>query len=96
MANKVTIFGKNTWPHTIKAREAYQAKGIEVDYVDIFSSQDKLESMLKYSGGERKVPVIVDQGKITVGYQGGAWRVWCNRGRGPLSWRYPKNVFFRL
>ncbi len=40
--------------------------------MDVFSGQDELESMLKYSGGERKVPVIVDQDKITVGYQGGA------------------------
>ncbi len=47
MASKVIIFGKNTWPYTLKAREAYQAKGIDVDYVDVFSGQDNLERMLK-------------------------------------------------
>ena len=40
--------------------------------MDVFSGQDKLERMLTYSRGERKVPVIVDKEKVTVGYQGGA------------------------
>jgi len=26
--------------------------------------------MLKYSGGQRKVPVIVEGGKVTIGYGG--------------------------
>jgi len=26
--------------------------------------------MLKYSGGQRKVPVIVEDGKVTIGYGG--------------------------
>ena len=29
-----------------------------------------LEEMLKYSGGLRKVPVIVEGGKATIGYGG--------------------------
>lgn len=29
-----------------------------------------MEEMLKYSGGERKVPVIVEDGRATVGYGG--------------------------
>ena len=31
---------------------------------------DKLPTMLKYSDGNRKVPVIVENGKVTIGYQG--------------------------
>jgi len=27
--------------------------------------------MLEYSGGMRKVPVIVDRDKVTIGYNGG-------------------------
>jgi len=30
----------------------------------------KLEEMLALSGGVRKVPVIVEEGKVTVGYGG--------------------------
>ncbi len=29
-----------------------------------------MEEMLKYSGGQRQVPVIVEDGKVTVGYGG--------------------------
>jgi glutaredoxin len=31
-----------------------------------------LNEMLQISKGERKVPVIVEDGKVTVGYEGGA------------------------
>jgi glutaredoxin len=30
----------------------------------------KLEEMLKLSGGVRKVPVILEKGKTTIGYNG--------------------------
>jgi hypothetical protein len=29
-----------------------------------------MKEMLKYSDGERLVPVIVDQGKVTIGFNG--------------------------
>jgi hypothetical protein len=31
--------------------------------------------MLEYSDGIRKVPVIVDQGNVTIGFNGGTWGV---------------------
>jgi glutaredoxin len=30
----------------------------------------KFDEMLKYSNGQRKVPVIVEDGKVTIGYGG--------------------------
>ncbi len=32
----------------------------------------KLEEMLKYSKGVRKVPVIVEGNNVTIGYEGGS------------------------
>lgn len=29
-----------------------------------------MEEMLQYSGGQRKVPVIVEGGKVSIGYDG--------------------------
>jgi glutaredoxin 3 len=72
MAEKVIIFGKSGWPYTDKARSAY---GKNAEYVDVKAESDKLEEMLEYSGGVRKVPVIVQGEKVTVGY-GGTWGVW--------------------
>jgi glutaredoxin len=34
------------------------------------SDKKKLEEMLKYSGGRREVPVIVEGGKTKIGYGG--------------------------
>ena len=75
MSDKILIFGKNTWPFTIAAREAYAKAGREVEYFDVLSQSDKLDTMLKYSSGKRKVPVIVEDGKILIGHNGKAWRV---------------------
>ena len=75
MADTVLIFGKNTWPYTIAAREAYKKKGADVEYVDVLSDSEKLNTMLKYSNGSRKVPIIVDQGNISIGFNGRAWGV---------------------
>jgi len=34
------------------------------------SDSGKLEEMLKHSGGVRKVPVIIEDGKVAIGYGG--------------------------
>jgi glutaredoxin len=39
-------------------------------YYDVKTDSAKLEEMLKYSKGVRKVPVIVEDGKVTVGFEG--------------------------
>jgi glutaredoxin len=41
-------------------------------YIDVKADNTKLEEMLEYSGGVRKVPVILDGEKVTIGYGGGA------------------------
>ena len=68
---KVIIYGKAGWSYTEKARSAY---GESAKYFDVESDSKKLEEMLKYSGGVRKVPVIIEGGKATIGY-GGTWGV---------------------
>ena len=75
MAEKILIFGKNTWPFTIAAREAYEKQGKDFDYIDVFSSNDKLETMLEHSNGVRKVPVIVEAEQVTIGFEGKTWGI---------------------
>ena len=72
MADRIIIYGKAGWPFTEKARSAY---GWGAEYYDVKADKLKLIEMLKYSGGQRKVPVIVEDGKVTIGYNG-AWGVW--------------------
>lgn len=75
MSEKVLIFGKDAWPYTRAAREAYAKKETEVDYLNVVSDPDQLDAMLKHTNGVREVPVIVEQGKVTIGFDGGTWGV---------------------
>ncbi len=87
MDAKVQIFGKGGWPYTEQARSAY---GSNASYFDVTSDKASLEKMLRYSGGRRQVPVIVEGEKVTVGY-GGSWGVWCL----PLAgWDFYKENFY--
>ena len=72
MEEKVLIFGKSTCPFTTSAREAYLKNGRNVEYIDVLSDAGKLDTMLKYSDGKRKVPIVVDRGEVTIGFNGKA------------------------
>lgn len=41
-----------------------------MDYRNVRESPADLSEMLKHSGGEREVPVIVEGGQVTIGYGG--------------------------
>jgi glutaredoxin 3 len=46
------------------------AYGNRATYVDVMQDRNKLQEMLRHSGGARDVPVLVEDGKVTVGYGG--------------------------
>ena len=71
MAEKVIIYGKSGWPYTRDARSAY---GGDAQYFDVKAEKKKLKEMLGYSGGVRKVPVIVKGEEVIIGH-GGTWGV---------------------
>jgi glutaredoxin 3 len=66
----VLIFGKENCPYTAAARKDYAARHIDVEYVDVRGNRAEMERMLGYSNGARRVPVIVDNGKVTIGFGG--------------------------
>ena len=41
-----------------------------MDYRDVKKSAPDLKEMLVHAKGQRRVPVIVEDGKVTVGYGG--------------------------
>ncbi len=67
MAEEIIIYGKEGCPYTEKALSAY---GKRAKYIDVQSDSEKLKEMLKLSDGVRKVPVIVEEGKVKIGYGG--------------------------
>jgi glutaredoxin 3 len=66
MAQKVTIYGETGCPFTEKAKTSYR----KAQYFDVKQDPVKLEEMLRYSKGIRRVPVIVAGGRVSIGYGG--------------------------
>lgn len=66
----VLIFGKNACPYTQAARDHYVAGNVPFQYLDVKKSPADLARMLAYSNGTRKVPVIVEGDKVTIGFGG--------------------------
>jgi len=85
--NTVIIFGKAAWPYTNEAREAYEAEGKTVDYRDVQANPELLDEMLSHSSGKRQVPVIVEGGKVKIGF-GGTWGVWSSDHAGGVAGRF--------
>jgi glutaredoxin len=66
----VLIFGKDSCPYTEAAREDYARRGVAFQYINVKKNRTDLDRMMEYSGGERRVPVIVEGGKVTIGFGG--------------------------
>jgi len=66
----VEIFGKDTCPYTQAARDHYLGRAIPFEYFNVKKNRAQLERMLVFSHGQREVPVIVEDGKVTIGFGG--------------------------
>lgn len=66
--SELIIYGKPTCPHTKRALQAYP----EAMFVDVLASAENMNTMLALSEGQRRVPVIVRDGKAEIGYRGGS------------------------
>jgi glutaredoxin 3 len=64
----IIIYGKDGCPHTRRALDAYP----EAEFKDVLLNPKDMEDMLGYSEGLRKVPVIVQDGEVTIGYNRGS------------------------
>lgn len=75
MSDKILLFGKDAWPYTRAAREAFAKEGRQVDYYNVIKEPKHLDTMLKHSNGARKVPVIVEGDTVTIGFDGKTWGI---------------------
>ena len=70
MADKILIFGQDLCPYTSGAREDFSRRKIAFEYINVLEDQAGLERMLQLTNGRRKIPVIVEAGKVTIGFGG--------------------------
>ena len=66
----VEIFGKDACPYTLAARDHYAGLATPFIYINVKKDPAELERMLVLSRGRREVPVIVENGKVTIGFGG--------------------------
>ncbi|MCI0414950.1 glutaredoxin [bacterium] len=50
----------------------YEKSGRPFEYINVQKDRDALQRMLQLTKGVREVPVILEQGKVTIGYNGGS------------------------
>ena len=70
MADDVLIYGKDSCPYTAAAVEDYQARKAPYRYINVKKDPAELQHMLGLTGGRRQVPVIVEAGRVTIGFGG--------------------------
>jgi glutaredoxin 3 len=70
MVDEVVIYGKDSCPYTAAAVEDYQRRKVPYRYVNVKKDRAELDTMLALTHGRRLVPVIVEQGQVTIGFGG--------------------------
>jgi len=66
----VTIYTKNGCPYCEAAKASFKQQKTEYNEINVSEVPEKIDELVKIAG-VRKVPVIVDNGKVSVGFNGG-------------------------
>ena len=67
----VTIYTKVGCPYCAAAMADFRKRGVQFKEVNVPGTPGALDEMMKLNGGKRRVPTIVEDGKVTVGFNGG-------------------------
>ncbi|BAF59787.1 MAG: glutaredoxin family protein [Pelotomaculum sp.] len=70
MSAKVLVYGKEGCPYTLAAKKDLSQRKVPYSYYDVQKDQKAMQEMLKLTGGVRKVPVIVENGNVKIGFGG--------------------------
>lgn len=67
---QVEIFTKAGCPYTQALKRKLEHDGMTFVEYDVLRDRKALSRMLALNGGQRKVPTIVIEGQVTVGFHG--------------------------
>lgn len=70
MASRIDIYGKDACPYTSAARRDYATRGYEVRYFDVKRDPEAMRRFLELSGGDRRVPLLVEATRTSIGFGG--------------------------
>lgn len=68
----VTIYTHPDCAYSAAAKMDYRKRSVTFVEIDVSKQPDKIPDLLKLTGGERLTPVIVQDGRATIGFKGGA------------------------
>ena len=67
----IELFGTASCPHTAEMREWLEFRGLEFVEYDVEQDRAALARMRELTGGQRLVPILIEDGKVTQsGWQG--------------------------
>lgn len=66
-----TIYTKPGCPYCAAAKDSLEKRGVAYQEVNAAGNPAALQEMLKLNNGQRRVPTIVEDGKVRVGFEGG-------------------------
>lgn len=67
----VELFGTKSCPHTTEARADLEWRGVAFAEYDVEADDEARRRMIQLTGGQRTVPVVVEDGRVTqIGWQG--------------------------
>jgi glutaredoxin 3 len=67
----VTIYVKQGCPYCAAAKKHYGDIGVKYKEVDVHTVPGAMDEVLKITDGQRIVPVIVEDGRVKLGFGGG-------------------------
>ena len=67
----LTIYTKVGCPYCAAALKHYTEQGRSITEIDVNNTPGAKEKVLELSGGQSIVPLIIDNGKVLVGFGGG-------------------------
>ena len=70
MADVIEVYGKEGCPYTAAAVRDAEERGKVVAYRDVRKDPEAMRRFLELSGGERRVPLLVERGRVSIGFGG--------------------------
>jgi len=69
--SEVMIYTKTGCPYCAAAMDDFRKRDISFTEINVSKNPEVISKVLKLTGGERIVPVIIDGDKVKIGFGGG-------------------------
>ena len=68
---EIVLYTHPDCPFSAQAKMHYRRQRVAYTEIDVSKQPDQIPALLGLSGGERITPIIVENGVVTIGFEGG-------------------------